>query len=174
MQNKIYLSIRNKDNIKIDNKINFPKYIKREESMRAYTLLNLMFNLLNIKFDIEKIKYTENGKPYIENSYIKFNYSHSHNFIACVISSSDVGIDIEDEFEISEEARKLYLKKINFYARKDWVMKEAYCKLLGNFNDEIFKKIDTKKINKNKYEIEKENYDCVIFYEGLKKELVIL
>ena len=167
MNNKIYLIIEKKQNINIDNSISFPNNIEREETKKAYTLLKYMLNKTNNIFNIDDIMYSKNGKPYINNSTIKFNYSHSKNYIACAIATCNIGIDIEDEFNISKEARNLYLKdSLNNY-RKEWVKKEAYCKLIEDFNDEYFKNL--KVTNKNYYEESTPYYDCILFYEsGIK------
>ena len=79
--NCIYLSIVKKDDIGIS-EIDFPSYINRVESKIAYSLLFKMFNYLNLYVDIDHIYCSSNGKPYIKNSNIKFNYSHSKNYIA--------------------------------------------------------------------------------------------
>ena len=53
-------------------------------------------------------------------------------------------------------------------------MKEAYCKLLGDFDDDFFKKLDVDNISKNKYEINNDDYDLVLFYEGKVKKINII
>ncbi len=173
MKDYIYLSISKKNNIEISN-INFPNFITRKESKQAYSLLFKMFNYLGLSININDIFISETGKPYIKNSKIKFNYSHSKNYIACCISNVELGIDIEDEFKISSEAAKLYVPNSNGEYRKEFVTKEAYCKLLSKFNDELFKQLDIKKIKKNKYTIFKKEYDLVLYYEGKSKQINII
>ena len=168
---KIYICIKNIDDITINDDIKYCSF--KEETKKAYTLLSNMLDKLGIKFDINSIKYKNNGKPYIINSDIKFNYSHSKNYIACVVSNTDVGIDIEDIFNISNSARCLYLKNIDSNYRLAWVKKEAYCKLLGDFDDEYFKNLDINKIKCNSYIISNDKYDCVCDYEGEKKIVLV-
>ena len=156
---KIYICIKNKDDITISDDIKFCNF--KDETKKAFALL--------IKFDINSIKYKDNGKPYIINSNIKFSYSHSKNYIACVVSNIELGIDIEDIFNISNSARCLYLKNVDSNYRLSWVKKEAYCKLLGDFDDEFFKNLDINKIKCNSYIISNDKYDCVCYYEGEKK-----
>ena len=169
---KIYICIKNKDDITINDDINHCSF--KDETKKAYTLLCNMLDKLGIKFDINSVKYKDNGKPYIINSDIKFNYSHSKNYIACVVSNTDVGIDIEDIFNISNSARCLYLKNIDSNDRLAWVKKEPYCKLLGEFDDEFFKNLDINKIKCNSYIISNDNYDCILYYEGNKKDIVYI
>ena len=167
MNNKVYICIRKKDNIIIDDKILLLN--KKEETKKSYTLLKNILEYLNIPFDVNDIMYTSSGKPYLKNNNIKFNYSHSKNYIAIAVSNDLVGIDIEDEFNISDDARKLYLNGINNNLRKSWVMKEAYCKVIGDFTDEYFKNLDIDKINEQKYVISNYDYDVVLFFKGKKK-----
>lgn len=162
IDNCIYYSIVKKNDINISDTV-FPNYINRDESKKAYSLLFKMFNYLGISINIKDIYISDNGKPFIKNSNIKFNYSHSNNYIACAIAMCDVGIDIEDEFEISDKARGLYLKGIKEDYRGAWVKKEAYCKMIGDFDDNFFKNL---KISSNDYYEEVTSlYHCVLFYK---------
>lgn len=170
--NKIYICIKNKDDITIKDDIKYCSF--KDETKKAYSLLSNMLDKLDIKFDINSIKYKDNGKPYIVNSDIKFNYSHSKNYIACVVSNTDVGIDIEDIFNISDSARDLYLNNIDSNYRLAWVKKEAYCKLLGSFDDELFKKLDINLVEENSYIISNDKYDCVLYYNGNMKDIVYM
>ena len=86
----------------------------------------------------------------------------------------NVGVDIQDNFKMSDDAISLYLKGIKNNLRKSFVAKEAYCKLIGNFDDEYFKNIDINSISENKYEINNIEYDLVLFYEGSKKKIDII
>ncbi len=123
----------------------------------------------NIPFNINEIKISKSGKPYFINNIIKFNYSHSKNYIACVISNDEIGIDIEDEFKISKEAVKLYLNNEKNNLRYKWVKKEAYFKYKEYFDDEEFKKTKSEQINENYYVIDNEEYTCITFYKGTKQ-----
>ena len=173
MIDNIYISIKKKDDIVIRN-LEFPDFIKRDESKKAVSLLFDMFNYLGLDININDIYHSNNGKPYIKNSNIKFNYSHSNNYIACSVSNVDMGVDIEDEFKMSDDARRLYLSGIKDNFRKVFVTKEAYCKLLGDFDDDFFKCLDINSISKNKYEINNDTYDLVLFYEGNNKNINII
>ena len=173
MNDNIYLIVKKKEDIKISN-LKFPDFIKRDESKKAFSLLFDMFNYLGLDININDIYHSNNGKPYIKNSNIKFNYSHSNNYIACSVSNVDMGVDIEDEFKMSDDARRLYLSGIKDNFRKVFVTKEAYCKLLGDFDDDFFKCLDINSISKNKYEINNDTYDLVLFYEGNNKNINII
>ena len=159
----IYISIQKKDDILIDNNISFPKNITRNESKKAYSLLKKMMEVVGISFDISKIKIAENGKPYFIDNSCKFNYSHSNKYIACALSNTEVGIDIEDDFKVSLEAASLYLNNSSSNLRYQWVMKEAYFKLRGDFSDNQFKKIRIDDIHSFHHIIEKDDYLCIVF-----------
>ena len=173
MKDKVYIRIVKKDEVFIDSEIEFPKNITRCESKKAFSLLKKMLMDLGYSFSINDILYTDNGKLYINNSMIKFNYSHSNKYIACAVSLSDVGIDIEDEFNISDDAKNIYLHGIDSNLRDAWVIKESYCKLLGNFNDNFFINMNIDDLKENNYFISNESYSCSVFYSGHKKNLII-
>jgi phosphopantetheinyl transferase len=85
--------------------------------------------------DIE-IKKTDFGKPYLENNPIYFNLSHSNNAILIGISTSEIGVDIQ---EITNKPFEKSFKKLfpnyptptqeNFYIL--WTRYEALVKALG-------------------------------------------
>lgn len=62
---------------------------------------------------LNKIERTQSGRPYIHNSEIDFNISHSGEWVAVIFSShkSAVGIDIEHPQKI-----RRYLPLLNYYA----------------------------------------------------------
>ncbi len=111
-------------------------------SAGAYLLLKKLLKEENIdEFTTEVEK---DGKPYISNhENIYFNFSHSNRMVACAISDSEVGIDIEkkdplidlkiaDTFFFNSEYRTI--KKSDdsideFF--KYWVLKESYMKYTG-------------------------------------------
>lgn len=86
----------------------------------------------------------EYGKPYLSNyADVHFNMSHSGNHIACGISDSKIGLDIEyNDPEIDLDIAKHYFFKSEYlsiiHARKPsdeffsyWVLKESYMKYTG-------------------------------------------
>ena len=93
-----------------------------------------------------RVSYKENGKPYLKNSGIEFNVSHSRDLSVYAISKSEIGVDIEKIREIP------YLEEIvrHFFTEKEadqvnsmeglqraeiffkiWTQKEAIGKMLG-------------------------------------------
>lgn len=88
----------------------------------------------------------EKGKPYLKGiQSVHFNITHSGNRVACAVSSSEVGIDIEhhrrvnfnvaerffspaefrDLMEMEENARQEYFFRL-------WTIKESYLKAIGS------------------------------------------
>ncbi len=63
---------------------------RKKESYVAYYLLNEMLKEYNLS--LKDLTYKED-KPLLPNIYVSI--SHKDNYIACVISSNEVGIDIE-------------------------------------------------------------------------------
>ena len=125
-EDNLYYSIVKKSDIHV------PKTSNRIETDQARVVLKAMLNHFNI--DLDEIIIDANGKPYFKNSNIHFNYSHSKNYIACVISNYEVGIDIEEKNRIiSDDISNKYLNGVEDYNDRLilWVKKEAYSKLKG-------------------------------------------
>ncbi|MBQ6702106.1 MAG: hypothetical protein IJN17_04040 [Clostridia bacterium] len=80
------------------------------------------YNYDKLRFSIEK-----NGKPYVEDEPFYFSLSHSGDYAVCAISDAPIGVDIEQETELSEKFRKRFADSI-----VDWTKKEAKGKLTGN------------------------------------------
>ena len=86
--NIIYYSIVNKKNIKIADTS------QNNETKQAQSVLKRMLDYFNLK--MPEIEVSKDGKPFFKGSKIFFNYSHSKKYIACAISLTEVGIDIEE------------------------------------------------------------------------------
>ena len=108
----------------------------------AYLLLMKLLEEENIEEPV--IKTEKNGKPYISNyENIHFNMSHAGRIVACSISDSEVGIDVEMidpliDLKIGqtfffnseyENIKKSDDKVDEFF--KYWVLKESYMKYTG-------------------------------------------
>ena len=91
-------------------------------------------------FSFEKILKNSYGKPYIKNSKLNFNISHSGNTVICVFSKQEIGVDIE---EISETEFSLFenifsfqeIAEIKSYGLNKfyefWTKKESVIKGIG-------------------------------------------
>lgn len=90
--------------------------------------------------------YGENGKPYFKNYPYYFNLSHSGEYILCVISESEVGVDIQQKKPLTNnriaerffaEGEKRQLEECPTQQEQErlfyrlWTEKEAYGKLTG-------------------------------------------
>ena len=88
----------------------------------------------------------ENGKPYLKNSKIEFNISHSEDLSVYAVSKNEIGVDIEKIREIpniegivkyfftEKEAGQVKFsegKQRNRIFLKIWTQKEAVGKMLG-------------------------------------------
>lgn len=97
--------------------------------------------------DIDSLEFdeTENGKPYIRNSDIRFNLSHSHDRVMCVLSDHDVGCDVEmiSPIDMNVARRFFYGSEYDMIlAETDpirrhelfyrfWTLKESFMKATG-------------------------------------------
>ena len=68
----------------------------------------------------------KNGKPYIKNNPFYFSLSHSGDYAVCAISDTPIGVDIEQERELTENFKKRFAESI-----LEWTKKEAKGKLTG-------------------------------------------
>lgn len=86
----------------------------------------------------------EFGKPYAVNLPIHYNISHSGEYVVCAISSSNVGIDVEQITTINIDIAQQFFSSIEyeFLISKDekhmkdiffdlWTLKESYIKWNG-------------------------------------------
>lgn len=78
-------------NRKCLNTLNF-----RQLKQTRFSKLLLAYGLNFLEESIpESINFRTNGKPYFEDSDLKFNISHSGNLVVCGISKSRLGIDLQ-------------------------------------------------------------------------------
>ncbi len=168
LNDKAYYSIINKS------KIILSKSNEGLETLQARVVLKDMLNRFDV--DLDKIIINENGKPYFKNLDLFFNYSHSKNYIACVISNYEVGIDIEEKNRIiSDDISKKYLDGVenNNDRLTSWVKKESYSKMKGLGLQIGFNSIDFDSNCKNIL-INNKNYICSIFCDNNNIDFVKL
>jgi 4'-phosphopantetheinyl transferase len=125
---------------------------KRLFLLSRYYLKNFIGEYLNLSPEKIKISQSKSGKPYLNdkiNSNLKFNYSHSGDYIIYAFTTdNEIGVDIEEIKDISEidelsrthfsdEELSIYFelenpdeKKQLFY--KIWTRKEALLKAEGS------------------------------------------
>ena len=127
----------------IDSLLSRKNAASKQNSIEAYTLLDLMLSsLTDIKNAV--LRRGENGKPYIENKKISFNLTHTEGAVACILDTEggDVGIDCERigrdgkkiiERFFDENAKRRYTdshdKALEF--ARIWTEKESYVKFTG-------------------------------------------
>lgn len=118
----------------------------KKRTILGWNLLNLLLKKNNVTH--YQIKYSSHGKPYLvsDNPNVKFNISHSGDWVVCCYSDSEIGIDIEKIRKINcyriakrffSEQEYNFLKNQydksetlkNFYTL--WTLKESYIKALG-------------------------------------------
>lgn len=124
-------------------KINRFKFEKDKKLSCGVELL-LIKSLQDIGIEDPIFKLDKNNKPYISNyPNIYFNLSHSKNMIACGISNSQIGVDIEyndPNIDLNLAKHYFFNKEYNSIINsknpadeffKYWVLKESYMKYTG-------------------------------------------
>jgi len=80
----------------------FHKFQDRQRNLFGLLLLMRSWhNLFDESLNLENIKTSKFNRPYLPNSLVDFNISHSGDFVVCVLSAdSRVGIDIEQKKDV--------------------------------------------------------------------------
>lgn len=118
------------------------KTLKRKESVCAKALLS---DILKSEFGLTdfNVLCDKNGKPYIENSTLHFNLSHSGDSVLCLCGTEKVGCDIQMMCEYKEKVAKRFFteNEYNFLCEsyekeldftRIWTMKESILKYHGD------------------------------------------
>ena len=125
----------------------FDRYrFEKEKRLCAVAYVILLYGIYmscGTMSDVLRFEYNEYGKPYLSNySNLKFNLSHCSTGVACVVSDSETGIDIQNadeydksllDFVCSKEERQIienHPSPDNMFTRI-WTCKESYLKQIG-------------------------------------------
>lgn len=147
------------------NKLEQVKVDDIQDSFERKQLL-LAYHLTINEFHDNNFTYNSFGKPLLNDVY--FNFSYDENIVVLVVSSKEVGIDIEKirtiplanikTFTTPSELRKIQkADKINEMAFTYYVLKQAHLKMLGDDKRKYGKEIEFK-ISRNKITSNKGNY----------------
>ena len=112
------------------------KTVDQKTSMMVYLLLRYALYKEYSYVEAPEFAYGVGKKPYIENSEINFNLSHSHCGVICGVSSGKIGVDIQDEVKEFSGIAKSVLTEAELESIGDssacftdiWTIKEAYGK----------------------------------------------
>ena len=132
-------------------------FLLKLDSSQPIDKLELLKVILKKYYNIDICKkdiyYNKYGKPMHKDFH--FNFSDSKNYMALIIGSSDVGIDIEYQRCIPKGMVDNIInekeKPLKYNALYYWVCKEAYVKYLGTGINNYFSKLDIAKITKDVY-----------------------
>lgn len=116
-------------------------FLRLEDKLRCIGA-GLMLKYIFDKYHVEYSRLIKNqyGKLYIDNfDILKFNISHSGDYVVCTYGSSESGVDIEKNINGMDIAKRFFTKqeyqiistgKSNMFTRI-WTLKEAYVKERG-------------------------------------------
>ena len=109
--------------------------VKRRERIHAYIQTAdkaraLVAGLLLRQFcgvtDDSQLAYGKNGKPYLKDKSIYFNFSHSGDYVVLAVADNEVGVDIEKVTPYSDAVATRCFTQ----AEQEWIKKQG--------NDEAF------------------------------------
>jgi 4'-phosphopantetheinyl transferase len=81
-------------------------YRRREDATASFLgkcLVKYGFQQEGVDFTWDKVAYTEKDKPYLPDSTLQFNISHSGNFVAVITGRGLSGVDVERYREVKLE-----------------------------------------------------------------------
>ena len=143
----------------------------RKLSASAYMLLCKALNDVYGITEKPVFEYSEHGKPSIVgHPEIFFNLSHCRSVVACVVSSSPVGIDVEEVREYKDSLARYVLNDeeyamVSASPQPDrefirlWTMKESYLKLTG---EGITRDLKTVLADTGKYKFDTQQFGSAI------------
>ncbi len=112
-------------------------------SLLAGILLKYGLEQLGLSYDSLMFSEGLHGKPFIENQEaIHFSISHSGDYVVCVISDSNVGIDIENSKRLLMKQRNASLDKV---AKRSFTVEEYALYESSDDKLEMFLKLWTRK-----------------------------
>ena len=82
------------------------RYVRAEDRklcVAAYALLDYALSLKGYKTADYRFCENETGKPYLENLPLRFNISHSSDVVACIVSQTEVGVDVQKKVSEIDE-----------------------------------------------------------------------
>lgn len=133
---------------------------KKVQSIIGEILLKELLQEKNISYKDLMFSTNDYGKPYITNSDIFYNISHSFEYIVTIISDKEIGIDIEkirktnlncvNQFATPQERKYITANNQNIEKKifEIYTLKEAYFKMKGNNLNNI-KNVEFNIINNN-------------------------
>ena len=140
-----------------------PKEKRMREHECAYSLLDKMLKEAGIgEYEITK---GQNGKPYLKNSKIHFNLSHTEGFCVVCISDLEIGVDCE-KIDLD------FAPKIVGFSKRYFLENELCILENSDYSPDVFFEIWTKKeayIKKHalnagalsKIDTTQETYECM-------------
>lgn len=132
-----------------EKKIKISKFVYKEDAYRTLIGDVLIRSMVceKLKMSNKQISFyiNEYGKPFINNTTrVHFNVSHAGEWVLCVLSNGEIGIDIERIQPIDLDIAKYYFSEVEYMdlQKKDgvdkiyyffdlWTLKESYIKARG-------------------------------------------
>lgn len=162
------------------------------ENIASAAVLDEAFSVHGHREKDVRFVYGQYGKPYIRDSSIYFNLSHSGEYAVCAVSDSEVGIDIQRKGKLKMDVAKRFFteneckhilaqpentKATDMFYRL-WALKESFVKAIGtgiNLSFDSFEIVPGEKTeiiqnhNNKKYEFverDVDNYKLAVCVEG--------
>jgi len=153
------------------------RYVRKEDRqlcVAAFALLEYALNVNGYKIADYEFAEGKNGKPYLKNLPLEFNISHTSDAVACAVSQTQTGVDVQAKVTKYEGVmNRVYCEnEINLVLNsrnavddftKIWALKESFVKCIGTGISDHIEKYDFSSVVKNGGEIYGHNFsvlDC--------------
>lgn len=131
------------------------KYKKSEDRKRSVLAFVLLREAVKEEFgeEVQEFEYNQFGKPFLKGNPLHFSLSHCKTAVACAVSKSEIGVDLETVRDFDERltARVLTDTELNLLQSaedpkelffKFWTQKEAVSKFEGVGLGLVLKKLE--------------------------------
>jgi 4'-phosphopantetheinyl transferase len=107
------------DKITEKRKDRISRHIRQEDKARSLVAGLLLREVCGVECDTQ-LAYGEKGKPYLLDNTLKFNLSHSGDFVVLAVSDTEIGVDIEK----IKPYNKAVAKRCFTSAELEWLSEE--------------------------------------------------
>ena len=137
------------DCVSAERKNRISKFLRDEDKIRSLAAELLLRHMLSTIYGINVAEIMfgadKYGKPYLIGSELKFNITHSGDYVACAVGDADMGIDIEkisrmelpEVYSVFSGSEREMINALPRDIQADmfyrlWTLKESYVKKTGD------------------------------------------
>lgn len=137
------------DYISGERKNRIGKFFRDRDKIRSLVAELLLKHMIGTIYDMDMTRFKfgveKYGKPYLIDSGLKFNISHSGDYVVCAVGDSETGVDVEkigktelpEIYSVFSSSEIIMVKELPPDMQADmfyriWTLKESYVKKTGD------------------------------------------